>query len=84
MAGTADSRYDVSVPAAPTPQRAFGTLPPTAMGNDKKETRAAAKSAKKPYQKPSFKHEKVFETMALACGKISATQRQCRFNRKTS
>ncbi len=39
---------------------------------------------KKPYRKPAFLHEKVFETMALACGKISATQRQCRFNRKNS
>jgi hypothetical protein len=39
---------------------------------------------KKPYQKPAFRHEKVFETMALACGKISPTQFQCRFNRKTS
>ncbi len=59
-------------------------MPPSAMGNDKKETRAAAKSAKKPYQKPSFKHEKVFETMALACGKISATQASCRSVRKRS
>jgi hypothetical protein len=39
---------------------------------------------KKPYQKPAFRHEKVFETMALACGKISPTQFQCRFNRKSS
>ena len=39
---------------------------------------------KKPYQKPAFQHERVFETMALACGKISATQFQCRFNRKQS
>jgi hypothetical protein len=39
---------------------------------------------KRPYAKPDFKHEKVFETMALACGKLSATQAQCRFNRKLS
>jgi hypothetical protein len=39
---------------------------------------------KRPYTKPEFKHEKVFETMALACGKLSATQAQCRFNRKLS
>jgi len=39
---------------------------------------------KKPYQKPSFEHEKVFETMALACGKLHPTQAQCRFNRKNS
>jgi hypothetical protein len=40
--------------------------------------------AKKPYQKPAFQHERVFETMALACGKLSPTQFQCRFNRKNS
>ena len=28
--------------------------------------------AKKPYLKPAFRHEKVFETMALACGKVKA------------
>jgi hypothetical protein len=41
-------------------------------------------TAKKPYQKPSFRYERVFETMALACGKIHPTQFQCRFNRKNS
>ena len=41
-------------------------------------------TGKKPYQKPTFRHERVFETMALSCGKISPTQFQCRFNRKTS
>jgi len=40
--------------------------------------------SKKRYAKPECKHEKVFETMALACGKLSATQAQCRFNRKLS
>ena len=39
---------------------------------------------KKPYKKPEFLHERVFETMALACGKVSATQLQCRFVRKNS
>lgn len=36
------------------------------------------------YQKPAFTYETVFETMALSCGKISAGQQQCHFNRKTS
>ncbi len=40
--------------------------------------------ARKLYEKPAFRHERVFETMALACGKLSPTQAQCRFNRKTS
>ncbi|HVO82385.1 MAG TPA: hypothetical protein VMT28_16765 [Terriglobales bacterium] len=39
---------------------------------------------KKPYRKPEFRYERVFETLALACGKISGNQQQCRFNRKTS
>ncbi len=39
---------------------------------------------KRPYVKPSFEYERVFETMALACGKTSPTQSQCRFNRKNS
>jgi hypothetical protein len=39
---------------------------------------------KRPYTKPAFQHEKVFETMALACGKLSPTQAQCRFNRRNS
>jgi hypothetical protein len=34
--------------------------------------------ARKPYQKPAFRRERVFETMALACGKISTTQQQCK------
>lgn len=33
--------------------------------------------ARKPYQKPAVRKERVFETMALACGKINATQSQC-------
>jgi hypothetical protein len=36
------------------------------------------------YQKPAFICETVFETMALACGKIGTQQRQCSFNRKNS
>jgi hypothetical protein len=41
------------------------------------------KPAKKPYAKPSFRFEQVFETQALACGKVN-TQNQCHINRKTS
>lgn len=39
---------------------------------------------RKPYQRPAFRYERVFETMALSCGKTNSTQSQCRFNRKTS
>ena len=40
--------------------------------------------SKRPYVKPDFQYEKVFETMALACGKLGPTQAQCRFNRRNS
>ena len=39
---------------------------------------------KRPYQKPAFRYEVVFETMALACGKVQTTQAQCKVNRKNS
>lgn len=39
---------------------------------------------KKPYQKPDFRFERVFETRALICGKIAPAQGQCQFNRSTS
>jgi hypothetical protein len=39
---------------------------------------------RKPYRKPEFRYERAFETMALACGKINPTQKQCRFIRKSS
>lgn len=41
-------------------------------------------AAKKPYHKPSFRDERVFETMALACGKTNPQSLQCSLNRKTS
>ncbi len=51
----------------------------------KKDSPAAKPGQKKKaYQKPTFQHEQVFETMALACGKVSPTQAQCRFNKKNS
>jgi len=43
-----------------------------------------AKQPRKPYQKPAFRLERVFETLALQCGKISATQAQCVQVRKAS
>jgi len=42
------------------------------------------RTAKKIYQEPAFRHERVFETMALSCGKVHATEFQCKFNRHTS
>jgi hypothetical protein len=42
------------------------------------------RAAKKPYVKPQVRHERVFETMALSCGKVGTTQQGCTMNRKTS
>jgi hypothetical protein len=39
---------------------------------------------RKPYEKPDFRFERVFETMALSCGKIGPTQSGCQSNRKNS
>lgn len=47
------------------------------------ETKAQP-TAKKTYSKPEFRFESVFETRALACGKVHATQSQCHHNRKSS
>jgi len=48
----------------------------TARANDANE--------KKPYRKPAFRYERVYETMALSCGKAFSTQANCRGNRKLS
>lgn len=39
---------------------------------------------RKPYLKPAFRFERVFETQALSCGKIGSTSTQCKLNKKTS
>lgn len=37
----------------------------------------AQNEQRRAYQKPEFRFETVFETMALACGKIAGTQASC-------
>ena len=39
---------------------------------------------RKPYRKPAVRHEQVFETKALSCGKLQTTQGQCHYNRRNS
>jgi hypothetical protein len=39
---------------------------------------------KKPYRKPEFVREQLFETMALACGKTNPSIGQCKSVRKNS
>ena len=42
-----------------------------------------ARPKKKPYHKPDFQYERVFETMALSCGKLPGHFR-CAMNKKLS
>jgi hypothetical protein len=44
----------------------------------------SAGKGKKLYQKPAFRYERVFETLALSCGKIAGTSFNCNSQRKTS
>ena len=37
----------------------------------------AAHNDRKPYRKPSFRSEQVFETMALQCGKVGPVSQAC-------
>lgn len=54
------------------------------MKHDNVSPAATHKDQRRPYLKPAFRHEQVFETMALSCGKVGITQNACRANRKTS
>ena len=55
---------------------------------EKKQQTAPASEAKgatkKLYVKPTVRHERIFETMALSCGKVQSTQGSCHHNRRTS
>jgi hypothetical protein len=44
----------------------------------------AKETKKRPYVKPEVRHERVFETMALTCGKVQVTQFNCSSNTKNS
>ncbi len=50
---------------------------------DNSSTEKTQVPAKKPYEKPSFRFEKVFVTSALSCGK-TGTQAQCSLVLKAS
>lgn len=45
---------------------------------------AGSKLAKKPYEKPQFRFERVFEVQALSCGKVNPSSGSCHANRKNS
>jgi hypothetical protein len=57
---------------------------PTDPSNPPRPDQLRDVSPKKAYVKPAFQHERTFETMALACGKVGTTTQQCRNNRKNS
>ena len=44
----------------------------------------AKRTVRKHYEKPEVRFERVFETSALACGKVQNTQAGCHSNRKNS
>jgi hypothetical protein len=54
------------------------------MKNPSEEKARERTVAKKPYRKPEVRFEKVFEVMALVCGKVNSTQLSCRSSRKAS
>ncbi len=51
--------------------------------NSADEKTRAANPARKPYGKPAFRFEQVFETMALACAK-AGSQSHCQIIKKRS
>lgn len=48
------------------------------------QTQEPKTTAKKAYTPPVFRFDKVFEVTALSCGKLHATEHNCRISRKTS
>lgn len=55
-----------------------GPIPPSGDGDGR------GTGERQTYQKPAFVREQVFETMALACGKINPTSGQCKTVKKAS
>jgi len=44
----------------------------------------APRARRKPYAKPAFRSEQVFETMALQCGKMQGTSGACNLVKQNS
>jgi hypothetical protein len=59
-------------------------MSPTEESNTRSQRPGTGRAAKKPYNKPAVRFERVFETSALTCGKVQTTQSGCHQNRKTS
>jgi len=54
---------------------------PVQSGDEKQKEKL---QRKKPYRKPEFRFERVFETQALSCGKVGRHAGQCKLNPKSS
>jgi hypothetical protein len=52
--------------------------------NDSSSDNSRTPIAKKPYEKPTFRYEKVFVTSALSCGKVGTTSMACATNMRVS
>ena len=50
--------------------------------SEQRKSVPAQSAGKKPYSKPEFRYERVFETLALACQKLDPGL--CRLNQKSS
>ena len=51
---------------------------------DRQKSTSKVAKERRPYQRPSFRCERVFETTALSCGKVAGVQSTCVAQRKTS
>lgn len=56
------------------PQGKLGGIGGTSIADVEAEQPNPTAKQKKPYEKPAFRHEKVFVTTALSCGKMSGTR----------
>jgi len=54
------------------------------INNSSSDRSPEATTAKKPYEKPSFRFEEVFVTTALSCGKTDPSQQTCLITPKVS
>ncbi len=57
---------------------------PAAVNSSGEPAAEARPKVRKPYERPAFAREQLFETMALSCGKVNPTSGQCRAFRKNS
>ena len=57
---------------------------PEKPANNADDTASDDRRQRKAYVKPAFEREQLFETMALACGKINPTSGACKAVKKNS